>query len=94
MSSESQKKYWTANIVTVSVLLAVWFIAGYVISIFLIEPINEIKFGQVGLGFWFAQQGSIFVFIVLVTVYAFWMDKLDTKFSVGETEGYGEEGES
>lgn len=76
--------YWRSNLVACSVLLSVWFIAGYVCSIFFIEPLNTIKFGQVGLGFWISQQGSIFIFVLLVLIYAFWMDRLDRKHGVEE----------
>ena len=49
-----------------------------------IEPLNQIRLGQVGLGFWIAQQGAIFVFVILVTLYAFWMDRVDRKHDVGD----------
>ena len=73
----SDNTYWMRNIRLVSVLLAIWFVAGFVLSIFFIESLNGIKLGNVGLGFWMAQQGSIFVFVVLVLVYALLMDRID-----------------
>ena len=66
------------------VLLTIWAIVGYGCSIFLIEPLNKIRIGEIGLGFWFAQQGSIFTFVLLVLVYAIWMDRLDRRHDVGE----------
>ena len=85
--SETEKDvqgYWRSNIRTVVVLLSVWACVGFGCSIFFIEPLNTIKIGRVGLGFWFAQQGSIFVFVLLVLAYALWMDRLDRKYDVGE----------
>ena len=77
-------QYWKANVKVVVILLSVWFVVGYCCSIFFIEQLNAIRIGNVGLGFWFAQQGSIFFFVLLVLVYAIWMDALDRKFKVGE----------
>ncbi len=76
--------YWKANLIVVAVLLSVWFVVGFVISIFFIENVNSIKIGKVGLGFWFAQQGSIFVFVVLVLLYAVIMDLIDRRFNLGD----------
>ena len=76
--------YWRDNIRVVSFLLFIWFAVAYGCSIFCIELLNQIQIGNVGLGFWFAQQGSIFVFVILVLVYALWMDRLDRKYDVGE----------
>ncbi|MEM7455157.1 MAG: DUF4212 domain-containing protein [Planctomycetota bacterium] len=69
--------YWLKNIRLVSILLAIWFVAGFVLSIFFIDVLNGIKIGNVGLGFWMAQQGSIYIFVVLVLVYALLMDRID-----------------
>jgi putative solute:sodium symporter small subunit len=82
--SENARRYWIANLKIVSVLMAIWFIVAYVASIFGIEWLNQFKIGKLGVGFWMAQQGSIFVFVVLVFVYAIWMDWLDRKHDVGE----------
>ncbi len=71
--------YWRDNQRLVSFLLVVWFAIGFGCSIFGIEWLNEFKFGQVGLGFWIAQQGSIFVFVLIVLVYALAMDRLDRR---------------
>lgn len=78
------RSYWRANLTVVGVLLAIWFIVGFVISILGIEYVNQIRIGQVGLGFWFAQQGSIYVFVVLVLLYALVMDRVDRKHQLGD----------
>ena len=82
--TKKTRSYWHANLIVVSILLAIWFLAGFVISIFCIEYFNSFKIGTLGLGFWFAQQGSIFVFVVLVFTYAILMDKIDRKYEVGD----------
>ena len=82
--SENNKSYWRANLRLVAVLLLIWFVVGYGLSIFFIESVNEVMIGKLGLGFWFAQQGSIYVFIVLVLVYALAMDRIDRRHNVSE----------
>jgi len=79
-----QQEYWRDNIRIVAILLLIWFGVAYVCSIFFIEQLNEIQLGNVGLGFWIAQQGSIFVFVLLVLAYALLMDHLDRKYGVGK----------
>jgi putative solute:sodium symporter small subunit len=79
--------YWKTQIRRTSILLLVWFIAGYVMSIFLAEPLNAISFGGVPFGFWMAQQGSIFVFISLILIYAVTSDRLDEEAGVSEDDG-------
>lgn len=82
--SDNRSKYWRANLKVLGILLAVWFIAGYVLSIFAVEKLNEIHIGGFPLGFWFAQQGSIYVFIVLTYIYSRWMRKIDREFGLHE----------
>jgi putative solute:sodium symporter small subunit len=82
--SGSAGEYWKANIRLVSILLAIWFIVSYLFGIILVDTLNQIQIGGVGLGFWFAQQGSIFTFLVLIFVYAKKMNDLDRKFDVHE----------
>ena len=83
-SDKDVRGYWRSNIRAVIVLLSIWFAVAFVGGVFFIEPLNTIKIGQLGLGFWLAQQGSIFVFVLLVLAYALWMDRLDRKYDVGE----------
>ncbi|NBC06531.1 MAG: DUF4212 domain-containing protein [Bacteroidetes bacterium] len=74
------QKYWRENLTYLAILLAIWFLVSYVFGIFLVEPLNEIRIGGAKLGFWFAQQGSIYVFVLLIFAYVYLMNKLDKKY--------------
>ena len=80
--------YWARNVRYVTALLLVWFIVSYGFGILLVEPLNRIYLVGSGLklGFWFAQQGSIFVFVVLIFVYAALMNRLDRESGVAEDD--------
>ncbi len=82
--SNSAQEYWKANVRLVTILLVIWFVVSYLFGILLVEPMNAIKIGGTGLGFWFAQQGSIYAFLILIYVYAKRMNKLDREFDVHE----------
>tara|TARA_B100001093_G_scaffold19034_2_gene17235 strand:+ start:143 stop:394 length:252 start_codon:yes stop_codon:yes gene_type:complete len=78
---KDSSKYWKANLKIVSSLMVVWFIASFGFGIIFSDHLDEIKFGGFKLGFWFAQQGSIYVFVILVFVYVWLMKRLDKKMS-------------
>ena len=78
--------YWRANLIVLAILLAIWFLFSCVFSIFLVDRLNEFKLGGFPLGFWIAQQGTIYVFIVEIIAYVLIMKKLDRKFDVEEEE--------
>ncbi|HWC25357.1 MAG TPA: DUF4212 domain-containing protein [Solirubrobacteraceae bacterium] len=78
--------YWKANRRLQLTLLAVWAIFGFLISILLADPLNEIVIGGFPVGFWFAQQGSIVVFVILIFIYAMTMDRIDHEYGVQEEE--------
>lgn len=86
MSDNKQKMlaYWKKNLKTLFILLAIWFVVSFGFGILLVEPLNEIRMGGFKLGFWFAQQGSIYVFVVLIFAYVYRMNKLDKEFDVNE----------
>jgi putative solute:sodium symporter small subunit len=84
MSGKNLKEYWKKNIITVLILLAVWFLVSYVFGIFMVDTMNNVRIGGAKLGFWFAQQGSIYVFVVLIFVYIWRMNKLDKEYDVDE----------
>ena len=79
-----RKAYWRANLKLIAVLLVVWAAVSYGCGILFIESLNQITFGGVPLGFWFAQQGSIYTFVVLIFIYAWRMEKLDRQYEVDE----------
>ena len=78
--------YWRANMRLQLMLLAVWALFGYVLSIIFAEPLNDVSIGGFPLGFWFAQQGAIYVFVILIFIYAFTMDRVDHEYGVQEDE--------
>lgn len=81
---KSPEEYWKRNLRILAVLLTIWFIVSYGFGILLVEQLNTIRIGGFKLGFWFAQQGSIYVFIVLIFYYVYAMNKLDKEFNVDE----------
>lgn len=78
------QEYWRANLKLVTVLMLIWFVVSYGCGILFVEQLNVIRIGGYKLGFWFAQQGSIYVFVVLIFVYTKQVEKLDKKFGVEE----------
>ena len=91
--SAEATRYWRRNLKLVGWLLAVWFLVSYGAGILLVEPLNTIHLGGFPLGFWFAQQGSIMVFIGLIAVYCVRMDRLDAAFREGGDEAAAADGE-
>ena len=84
MSQKNLKEYWRKNIKIVLTLLSIWFLVSYVFSIFIVDLLNSISIGGAKLGFWFAQQGSIYVFVLLIYIYVRYMNKLDREYDVHE----------
>jgi len=84
MANKDNSSYWQENIRIVLTCLAIWFLVSFVFGILLVEQLNAISLGGYKLGFWFAQQGSIYTFLVLVFYYAWRMNKLDRKYNVHE----------
>jgi putative solute:sodium symporter small subunit len=83
-NKENRKKYWKENLRYLLILLTIWFVVSYVFGIFLVDQLNAIRLGGFKLGFWFAQQGAMYVFVILIFVYVRWMNKLDKKYNVDE----------
>jgi putative solute:sodium symporter small subunit len=86
VSEDGRKRYWKKNLTYVGILLAIWFTVSFGFGILLVEPLNRIRIGGFQLGFWFAQQGSIYVFVILIFVYTRLMNRLDRRFDVDEKE--------
>ncbi len=80
----NNQAYWKANLKLVAGCLSVWFVVSYLFGIILVDQLNTISMGGYKLGFWFAQQGSIYVFVILIFFYAHRMNRLDRQFGVNE----------
>jgi putative solute:sodium symporter small subunit len=78
------KKYWRTNLKYLVILLSIWFIVSFLFGIILVDELNTIRLGGFKLGFWFAQQGAIYVFVVLILVYIRLMNQLDKKYNLNE----------
>ena len=74
------RDYWRANILVVSALLFVWFLVSFVFGIFFSDQLNEIRIYGFKLGFWWAHQGSIFTFVLIIYVYSTIMARIDKRF--------------
>ena len=79
-SQQRRRDYWRENLRIMAWLLAVWFLVSYGCGILFVDALNKISLGGFQFGFWMAQQGSIYVFVVLIFVYVRLMNKLDQKY--------------
>ena len=84
ISDNKAAEYWKANVRLLTGILVVWALVSYGFGIILVEPLNNIHIGGYKLGFWFAQQGSIYVFVVLIFFYVWRMNKMDRDYDVHE----------
>jgi putative solute:sodium symporter small subunit len=79
---EDKQSYWSENLRLIFICLAIWFVVSFGFGLILVEPLNEIRLGGYKLGFWFAQQGSIYTFVGLIFWYGKKMNDLDKKYNV------------
>lgn len=86
MSERDLKGYWKKNLSYLGILLSIWFVVSYGFGILLAPVLNEIQLAGFKLGFWFAQQGSIYTFVILIFVYVYLMNNLDKEFNVREDD--------
>lgn len=84
MSRERRQEYWVRNLKVVLSLLVIWFVVSYGFGILLVDWLDNFTFFGFKLGFWFAQQGSIYVFVLLILAYVIIMNKLDREYDVHE----------
>lgn len=82
--NEKAKEYWKQNLRLLSILLIIWFLVSFGFGILWVDELNAIRLGGFKLGFWFAQQGSQYVFVILIFVYVYKMNKLDMQFEFDE----------
>lgn len=83
-NTDITKAYWQANLKLMAVLLVIWFAISYLCGILLVDQLNAIRIGGYKLGFWFAQQGSMYGFVAIIFFYSYRMAALDRKFGVDE----------
>ena len=83
-AQDAASRYWRSNLKILGVLLIIWFVASFGCGILFVEPLNAIRIGEAKLGFWFAQQGSIYIFLGLIAVYVVLMNRLDRAHGLRE----------
>ena len=84
MANNQLQTYWKKNLRYLLILLLIWFIVSFGFGILLAEPLNNFEIINIPLGFWFAQQGSIYAFVLIIVVYVLLMNRLDKEFDVNE----------
>jgi putative solute:sodium symporter small subunit len=84
MDNKNHKAYWKTNLKYLAILLSIWFMVSFGFGILLVDELNTIRIGGFKLGFWFAQQGSIYVFVILIFVYIQLMNRLDKKYNLND----------
>ncbi len=84
MLKPDKQKYWKKNLTYLMVLLTIWFLVSFGFGIIWVKELNQFRLGGYKLGFWFAQQGSIYIFVVIIFIYVWLMNRLDRKFQVNE----------
>ena len=82
MNKKLAHQYWKENLKYLVILLSIWFTVSFGFGILLVDELNQIKIAGFKLGFWFAQQGSIYVFVLLIFVYIYLMNRLDKKYNL------------
>lgn len=83
-TQDNASAYWSENLRIITTYLSVWFVVSYVCGILLVDTLDAIPFFGFSLGFWIAQQGSIFIYVGLIWMYVASMNKLDEKYDVHE----------
>ena len=82
MAQHDYSDYWKENLKLLARCMVIWFLVSFGFGILLIEELNQFKIGGFKLGFWFAQQGSIYVFVILIFIYIILMNRLDKKYNL------------
>ena len=81
---DNRRAYWRENLTIVAILLSVWFVVSLLLSVIFVDELNDIRLGGFRLGFWIAQQGSLYTFVVLIFIYVWAMNRLDRKYGLEE----------
>ena len=85
-TNDNRRAYWRENLTIVAVLLTIWFVVSFLLSIVFVDDLNKTRLGGFPLGFWIAQQGSLFVFVALIFIYVWLMNRLDRKYGLEEDD--------
>lgn len=83
-ATKELQAHWKENLILISILLSIWFAVSYVCGILIANQLDAYQIGGFPLGFWFANQGSLVTFVILIFVYVWKMDRLDIKYNVNE----------
>jgi len=83
-NNTKSRSYWKQNLRLLAILLSIWFFVSFLCGILLVDQLNTLKIACFPLGFWFAQQGSIVIFVILIFVYVRMMNRLDEKYGFRE----------
>ncbi|MGC8767998.1 DUF4212 domain-containing protein [Calditerrivibrio sp.] len=83
-NKEKLEMYWKENLKVIFILLVVWFVVSYLFGILMADALDSIKIAGFKLGFWFANQGSEVIFVILIYIYVVWMNAIDKKYDVHE----------
>lgn len=81
---KQENSYWFATLRLLGIILVIWAVVAFGASIGFVELLNRFQLGGYPLGFWFSQQGSIYIFVALIFIYTFFMDRIDRKYDVHE----------
>lgn len=81
---KNKNAYWHHNLRYLIILITIWFLSSYMTGILFVEELNAIRIGGFKLGFWFAQQGAMYIFVALIFIYVYLMNRLDKKYDVDE----------
>lgn len=83
-TEQRHRTYWKKNLTILGILLLIWFIVSYGCGILFVDELDEYTMGGFKVGFWFAQQGSIYCFIVIIGIYVWYMNRLEKRLGVSE----------
>lgn len=86
LSETRRRSYWRENLIIVAALLSVWFSVSFGLSIIFVDTLNAVRVGGFRLGFWMAQQGSLYIFVLLIFLYVWLMNRLDRAYGVHEQD--------
>jgi len=91
MDPDKRRAYWRRNLRYLAILLSVWFAVSFGAGILFVDQLDQVRIAGFKLGFWFAQQGSIYVFVALIFIYVYLMNRLDKEFDVDDSDEHSDQ---